>query len=116
MNKHKLKEYILIEIMNYKTPVPTEPTVGIPWDDERVTKELSEMKECLVEPYKNTFVIAKTNKSYSDAEGYVVAEDNGFKMFFEPSEDIFYLASKTKDGKWITFGIEGNPVDVFLSR
>ena len=81
--------------------------------------ELNQMRACLVEPYLfSVFLRRDLSKpllgEYVDR--WALAEDDENKLFYEPSDNLFYLAGKSTEHGWTTFGVYGDPVGTFIAR
>lgn len=116
-----LTRFICREIDTYEYVLP-EGAVGNPWPQERVDRQLAQLRACLVAPYKLTFERCDTmedceRETPRTAEYWIVANDgNGFLVFYDPSAAEFGLAQLGLSDRPVTIGVRGDVVGVFMSR
>ena len=121
MNKEEIQQFCESELASYVYDVP-DSALGKPWSSEKVDVQLKQLKNSIVEPYIERMELRDTfdqlgMKEPEYQELLVVADDNdGYKVFYDPSMDEFGLAMYTEDETPVTIGVRGDFVGAFLAR
>jgi hypothetical protein len=116
----KLRIAVEAEIDQYVYDIQ-EGAVGLPWGDDKVSIELAEMRDALVDPYWTEVEIRDTYAQVKEEQGkllrcIVVAEDRrGYLLLWDPVRRDYFLA-QAGEGVPCTIGIRGDAVGCFLSR
>ncbi len=97
----------------YEPPVPGV-NVGVPWPADKVAAHVELLKQSLVPPRLESFVLAETYEQISSqvsdsAEYWVVAESSGYIEWYDPTTNEFGLAEPSSDGRrLISIGVRGD--------
>jgi hypothetical protein len=110
------------ELAAYAYEAPSNgTTLGEPWSESKVAKHVELLKECLVTPRLERFLLAETME-HSNAteqmysEHWVIAMTDDHVEWYDPSSGEFGLAERhpTKPG-FVSIGVRGDLVGVFCS-
>lgn len=121
MNKEELQQYCKSELESYVYDVP-ESALGNPWPKEKVDSQLNQLKTSIVEPYLENMELRDTFDQMGMEEPeyqelWVVADDNnGYKVFYDPSAEEFGLATYAEGEAPTTIGVRGDFVGTFMAR
>jgi hypothetical protein len=111
MNLLELRQRVESEIEEYIYEVPIG-SVGNPWPNEKVERELRLFRAALVEPYWAVVIHEDGEK----VRAVVVADDGSrYLVVFQTETDLFVLVERRGDDL-ISFGVDGDAVGCFLSR
>ncbi|CAG2132266.1 Uncharacterised protein [Ralstonia mannitolilytica] len=108
-------------LAEYRLP-PAGSTAGNPWSVSKVERELSKMRDLLVEPYPtkyecdDTLIPVHQRLSKGRRRAYVVAEDGSYRLAFDADAGDFVLISLASNGSWYSWGIRGDASGSFLAR
>ena len=112
--KKSLAEYIYVE------PEPGT-TVGKPWSASKVQQHIEQLRTALVKPHLQRFVLMDTFEQMqatqkSITQLWVVAEANGYCVFYDPTANEYGLAEAPSDQEpSTTIGVRGDLVGVFCA-
>lgn len=111
----------LLDEYHYERPKPAT-TLGTPWEQVKVMEHLALLKQCLVQPYKQRFLLQEGGNppkpNAKEIEEYwVVAERPGFYLeWFGPSTGEFGLGEAASiDRPAISISVRGDLVGVFCA-
>jgi hypothetical protein len=122
MNASEIENIVRSELDGYVYE-PQEPgsTVGIPWPRDRVERFVAKLKDSLVRPHLQRFLLRDTIDQLQapvevEAEYWVVAKTGTHVEYFDPARGEFGLAELSGDsGLPATLGVRGDLVGVFCS-
>ena len=104
----------------YETP-SKGTTLGEPWPASKVAEHVEQLKQCLVTPHLERFLLAETTEhSHATepmfAEYWVVARTSFHVAWYDPSTGEFGLAEPhpTKPG-FVSIGVRGDLVGTFCA-
>ena len=123
MTSEEVKNFIQAELEAFEYVKPEKAsTLGEPWSEDKVASYIQNLKAALVEPYLQQMVLSETYAHLTSdkpeySEYWIVAEDDGYFEWFDPSTTEFGLAQKsTLDGdKFISIGVRGDLVGVYCA-
>jgi hypothetical protein len=109
-------------LASFKYETPAEgSTIGSPWSESRVEAYVEKLKESIVTPYPQRFVVKDsyeqmTKNPPDEAEYWVVAETSDYLEFYDPETNEFGLAGRGSDNALPkTLGVRGDLMGVFCS-
>ena len=117
----KLKKFVLEEVDNYEYTY-SEECIGNAMPSSWVEDQLVEAKKCVVDPYlqkmwlQDTYEQLEDKKNRIEEDLWVVAEDEKFKIFYDPKNKEFGLSQICLDPQPVTIGIRGDFVGCFMAR
>ena len=117
MTQDQVAALVEREIANYRyQSVPG--LVGDPLSHERVTRELTELRSCLVAPRQTTVQVESyTGEPLRTSDAWVVAEGaDGTVVVYEPTSQDFWLVEGQEREGFRTFGVNGDLVGTFMAR
>ena len=122
MTSNDVANLITAELRDYQyEPPPPGTTLGKPWSSEKVATHLDLLREALVTPYLQKFVLEDTYEQLTAREKqvveyWVVAEAEFYCEFYDPSANDFGLAEPPVAGHIPhTVGVRGDLVGVFCA-
>ena len=102
-------------------PAASGTTVGTPWSTEKVAEYVELLRQSLVPPRLERFVLSETYaqvqaKSPVRAEYWVVAERGGYVEWYDRATKEFGLGQASSDGMGlVSIGVRGDLVGVFCA-
>jgi hypothetical protein len=108
----------LIDACQHDVPKPGT-IIGIPWSQEKIDAHRSLLKQSLVKPRLECFILRETyqqcvDQSAAFSQYWVVAERNGYLEWFDPSTQEFGLGQFAPNGTDLfSIGVRGDLVGVF---
>jgi|SRR5690606_28175250 len=109
MTSEQLRAHIEREIADYEYPVGS--TLGVAWTPDRVAAELERLRAALVVPFETRIAV----DGGGDVMGWVVAEAEGYTVFYAPEAESFCLAVGPRD-ELTSLHVDGDLVGVFMAR
>jgi hypothetical protein len=111
----EVRRFVQSEIESYRYEVP-EGALGRPLPDERVERELAEMRAALVKPEWRS--VRKMDRDEDELRQCIlVAEaEDGYHLYYDPVDEDFVLATIPPTGLPETFGVRGDAVGCFMAR
>jgi len=110
----------LLDQYRYESVAPST-TFGAPWTAEKEAGYVELLKQCLVLPRLESFVLAETYEQVTAgmrdrAEYGVVAESADDVEWYDPNANEFGLGQTSPDGVgFISIGVRGDLVGVFCA-
>ncbi len=121
-NSSEIAKIIADELAQFRhKPVITGATSGIPWSEEKVMSYVNKLRHCLVEPYKQKFLLRETYEQAKNQEGdyaeyWVIAEEGGYLEWYDPDTKEFGLGKRHKNiDVPVSIGIRGDLVGVYCA-
>ncbi|MEQ8402477.1 MAG: hypothetical protein RH978_15860 [Roseitalea porphyridii] len=123
MSAQQIAALVQAALASFKHEAPPEgSTRGSPWSEARVLSQLAKLKDSLVTPYPQRFVVKDNHEQMTkhppdEADYWVVAETNDYLEFYDPRTHEFGLADRgTDDALPSTIGVRGDLIGVFCAR
>lgn len=110
----------LIDHHQYEPPA-LGSTVGVPWSAEKVATHVALLKQSIVPPRLESFVLSETYEQISAstraiAKYWVVAECEDCVEWYDPSTKEFGLGQRSSDGSGlVSIGVRGDLIGVFCA-
>ncbi|WP_147431275.1 hypothetical protein [Azonexus fungiphilus] len=101
--------------------VASGTTVGVPWSAENEAEYVELLRQSLVPPRLESFVLSETyaqvQATAKDHAAYwVVAERGGYVEWYDPAKNEFGLGQASLDGAGlVSIGVRGDLVGVFCA-
>jgi hypothetical protein len=122
MTSDDVSSLIAIELRNYHYEAPApDTTMGAPWAETKVMGQVDKLRDSLITPYLQQFVLIDTYEQMSSHEHqivqyWVVAETEEYCEFYDPDSGEFGLAEPPGPGAIPrTAGVRGDLVGVFCA-
>lgn len=109
-------------LANHRYVAPASgTTVGVPWSVKKEVAYIELLKQSLVPPRLEFFVLEETYDQIRSnppirAEYWVVAEHDGFVEWYDPTTNEFGLGQPSAKGAgFVSIGVRGDLIGVFCA-
>lgn len=102
-------------------PASPGTTIGVPWSAEKEATYVELLKQSLVPPRLESFILAETYEQCTAltptrADYWIVAERGGYVEWYDPATNEFGLGQmSTKGLGLVSIGVRGDLVGVFCA-